>query len=405
MGNRTAKFISAIFASVLAGAPFAAVSQDAPKAADDCLASPKATAPQGQHWYYRVERSTKRQCWYLRDEAPKAAQGTQQDPQQSAQSATAAPAATPSRTVRDARAEWTSSPTAPAHGTTASIPAQSAAAARSPSNAAPDGSAQPPAVASRWPDATADSASPAPQAAPATTVADAGPTPQADVSPAPVTLAAAEAPIGKPTGSLQMLLLVVVGALALAGITGSLIYRFAGVRARVRANEGTRRRVNWDNSADWERELEEARAPWLDVPKPVASPLPRPRPVDFGFARYRESKPAPAASHLAAEEAQVDDREVTTAQADTTAADTTALAFDFGEAQTHDASHGEASSVHAEDGEADADAVDIDAITAILERLAEEGPRLSQPGPAQLSLAIGSAASAQSRRDRSDVRA
>ena len=77
MGNRTAKFISALIGSIVAGAPIAAVSQNAPaassaaNAAADCLASPKGIAPQGQHWYYRVERSTKRQCWYLRAEGGK----------------------------------------------------------------------------------------------------------------------------------------------------------------------------------------------------------------------------------------------------------------------------------------------------------------------------------------------
>jgi hypothetical protein len=412
MGNRTAKFVSAIFASVLAGAPFAAVSQDAPsapKAADDCLASPKGIAPQGQHWYYRVERGTKRQCWYLRD-APKAAQGVQQDSQQSAQSAAPAPAAKSSRTVQDARAEWRSQPTAPAQDATASIPAQGAAmvspAAPSRSNAAPDGTAQPPAVASRWPDATAAGPSPAPQVAVGTMVADADPTPQAADSSAPVTQATADAPVGKQTGSLQTLLLVVGGALALAGITGSMIYRFAGARVRMQANEGTRRRINW------ERELEEVRAPWVEAPKPETSPLPRPRPVDFGGALYRQSKSAPATSHLVAD---TDDHEAVTPQTEPTA-----LAHGIEDAQPRDASQDAASSAHAEESEADADAVDIDVITAILERLAQEGPRLSQPGAAksgvtksgvtrsslvQSSPATAPAASAQSRQDRSDVRA
>jgi hypothetical protein len=35
------------------------------QAADDCLAGPNAPAPQGNHWYYRVERATHRECWYL----------------------------------------------------------------------------------------------------------------------------------------------------------------------------------------------------------------------------------------------------------------------------------------------------------------------------------------------------
>jgi hypothetical protein len=34
-------------------------------AADDCLAGPNAAAPQGHHWYYRLDRATHRECWYL----------------------------------------------------------------------------------------------------------------------------------------------------------------------------------------------------------------------------------------------------------------------------------------------------------------------------------------------------
>jgi hypothetical protein len=35
------------------------------EAADECLASPKKPSPTGQHWYYRIDRSSKRHCWYL----------------------------------------------------------------------------------------------------------------------------------------------------------------------------------------------------------------------------------------------------------------------------------------------------------------------------------------------------
>ena len=38
------------------------------RAADDCLAGPSAAAPQGSHWYYRVDRATHRECWYLGSE-------------------------------------------------------------------------------------------------------------------------------------------------------------------------------------------------------------------------------------------------------------------------------------------------------------------------------------------------
>src|SRR5215475_11410238 len=34
-------------------------------AAEDCLAGPNKQSPAGHHWFYRVDRSTKRHCWYL----------------------------------------------------------------------------------------------------------------------------------------------------------------------------------------------------------------------------------------------------------------------------------------------------------------------------------------------------
>lgn len=35
------------------------------RAAETCLAAPKGAAPQGSHWYYRLERGTQRKCWRL----------------------------------------------------------------------------------------------------------------------------------------------------------------------------------------------------------------------------------------------------------------------------------------------------------------------------------------------------
>jgi hypothetical protein len=34
-------------------------------AGDDCLGRPNAAAPDGEHWYYRIEPTTQRKCWYL----------------------------------------------------------------------------------------------------------------------------------------------------------------------------------------------------------------------------------------------------------------------------------------------------------------------------------------------------
>jgi hypothetical protein len=404
MGNRTAKFISALFASVLAGAPLSAVSQNAASAPaaqsasttddDDCLGSPKATAPQGHHWYYRLERGTKRQCWYLREEGAKVSQSTsaqtsaaQTSAAQNAPSSAPAPkTATPApRSVQDARAEFTTQEPAPAPDTTASIPAPAAAVTPPPANPRPnvaaDSSAQEPAIAARWPDTS--NAAPAPQVAPATVVAEAQPAQQP---------AASDVPSGKPTGSLQTLLLVIGGALALAGITASFIYRFAGSKARAQASE-RRRRVNWEQPAD------NAHAPWAGAAgagalSPRAErPLrtERPRPVDFGIALTAaangRSPTEMRSGHLEIKTTEPEDvaPEYDDIEIETAAVDEQLETIDGHVDETADP---------------DADAVDISAITAILELLAKEGPRLSEPNSE-----AGFADFAQTRRGQSAARA
>jgi hypothetical protein len=37
-----------------------------PAQAADCLAAPDGAAPDGLHWYYRLDRANNRQCWHLR---------------------------------------------------------------------------------------------------------------------------------------------------------------------------------------------------------------------------------------------------------------------------------------------------------------------------------------------------
>lgn len=33
--------------------------------ADECLSKPNGASPRGSHWYYRLDRQTRRRCWYL----------------------------------------------------------------------------------------------------------------------------------------------------------------------------------------------------------------------------------------------------------------------------------------------------------------------------------------------------
>ncbi|TYL98984.1 hypothetical protein FXB40_04385 [Bradyrhizobium rifense] len=404
MGNRTAKFISALIGSIIAGAPLAAVSQNAPSApnaattanaAADCLASPKGVAPQGQHWFYRLERATKRQCWYLRTEGAKATQSAQ------ATADTPAPAAPPS--VQNAHAEYT----APQTSAAASTPT---AAATQQALSATDANAAQPAVATRWPDAA--SASPAPRPSPATAAsaaASAQPSTKPAASPAPVTVAAADAPADKPTGSLQMLLLVIGGALALAGLLASVIYRFAGGRARARAAD---RRVNWDHRQD----DDDGRAPWHTEPAPRVE---RPLPVDFDAMRVEAPQIAAFSNAISRIAAQGRSIEVAAAEPDEIEPDETGIDYFDGEFEIEplapqlaaDDIHHEEPAEHDADAQhehaRDESAADIDIITAMLERLATEGPRLTQPRPETdvASLEADLAALARSSRGQSAARA
>jgi hypothetical protein len=408
MGNRTAKFISALIGSIIASAPLAAVSQNAPSApstastanaASDCLASPKGAAPQGQHWFYRLERATKRQCWYLRAEGAKEGAKEGANATQSAQATADTPNAAPAgpQSMQNAHAEYI----APQTSAVASTPAPAAASTQqAPSTT--DANAAQPAVATRWPDAAP--ASPAPQPSPAAPPVQPSAKPAA--APAPVTLAAADAPADKPTGSLQMLMLVIGGALALAGLLASVIYRFAGVRVQT-----ADRRVNWDHRQDDDDSRVDSRAPWHTEPAPRVE---RPLPVDFDAVRVEAPQIAAFSDAIGRIAAQGRPNEVATAEPDETGIDF----FDGGVEIEPPAPQLAADDIyHEEPAEHDADAqeehardengVDIDIITAMLERLATEGPRLTPPAPETdlASLEADLAALARSSRGQSAARA
>lgn len=388
MGNRTAKFISALVGSIIAGAPLAAVSQNAPEAtssanaASDCLASPKGVAPQGQHWYYRLERGSKRQCWYLRAEGGKDSAKAVQTAQAAADAPTADSAAPQQHPVQDARAEYltpqgNTAPTTP----NAPAPAKPAPMQQAATPSA-DSNAQQPPVATRWPDASAAAPSPAPQAAPAPVASPAPPSAKPSKSPAPVALAAADATTDKATGSLQTLLLVIGGALALAGLLASIIYRFAGGR-RVRVQD---RRVNWDNREP----NDDGRAPWLEAMPTAAPRAQQPRPVDFDAARPQAAgRPRAAqreAAQLEAIDHAIDAVDQRAPQARNEVAELDEANMFNGEFEIEASAprlaandvNGKESPNRDDDLQIE-DAVDVDVITAMLERLAQEGPRLAKP--------------------------
>ncbi len=62
MRERRLMFAPTMFALVMAGT----FAQSMPTArGDECITKPNAAAPQGQHWYYRIDHSNNRQCWRL----------------------------------------------------------------------------------------------------------------------------------------------------------------------------------------------------------------------------------------------------------------------------------------------------------------------------------------------------
>ena len=269
MPSRSVILLAAVFAAVLAGANLATVTDlRAQTAADTCLSSPKDKAPAGSRWRYRLERGTGRQCWFLKDENDKAARAAPQEPADLAPEAAAAeapavaadpvpPQRRPVRkSISNAHAELTPprpraepESNAPAEPPTAGI-ATLARTPNRPAAIAPDNAAPATTAATRWLDTTGlnsfsgfGPAAAEPAAAPPETE-------QPALQPAPPQIAAAfpvDSSMAKQAASMQMLFLVMAGALAMAGITASLVLRF-GRRARKRRLQVRRdRRAIWDS--------------------------------------------------------------------------------------------------------------------------------------------------------------
>jgi hypothetical protein len=62
---RTIFFAPVILVIVLAAVSWTARSTLAQRAADECMTKPGSAAPQGRHWYFRVNRTDHRHCWYV----------------------------------------------------------------------------------------------------------------------------------------------------------------------------------------------------------------------------------------------------------------------------------------------------------------------------------------------------
>jgi hypothetical protein len=259
MMSRATKFVSAISAGVVVSVPVAMIPLRTVEAAEECLTGPKEGAPPGQHWYYRIERGTKRHCWYLHGETETSSHAALS--RRARQAATvASPKSEPAltRTTADANAELglpqNRDETAP------QVPQQMLAALTVPKGAGQDQpdnvSDESPQslVASRWP-VPEGVLSPAIEPPNSSSSAVASVTPDAipdasmdtDLTPKapPVALTSAEThAMGAPT-PLEMLLLATFGAITISGFAASWVYLLARMRRRPQSHASLSRGPQW----------------------------------------------------------------------------------------------------------------------------------------------------------------
>jgi hypothetical protein len=255
MSNRTAKFVSALFVSVLAGVPLTTISQSA---VDDCLSGPRDETPEGSHWYYRIDRATKRHCWYLREEGGKPLQITAPNSPSSAKPASPKAEATMQRSIADARAALPPQTRVRPENNlfagqqiTAAVPNGAGMENNQPASAG-DANMLSSVIASRWPSEPGanPSTDPAPDAGERTPRAN----PTLRVQP-PTVFAAGQYAVADLLSqtsaySVPIRLAALMGALALAGIIASVALKPGGPRRPRQAKIRVRRGTIWEPTDD-----------------------------------------------------------------------------------------------------------------------------------------------------------
>ncbi|MGO3932546.1 hypothetical protein NP284_30065 [Rhodopseudomonas pseudopalustris] len=266
MRFRAAKLLPVMIAATFA-APALSVITPVPAQAETCLTAPTGATPAGKHWRYRVERGSKRQCWYLGD---KRGGSTAPVAQNSASDGEHKPA--PS--LADARAELIAEPSDPAPDAVWPAPEQSEHSPSEPS-AAPAASDAPPSgnwsLASRWSDAS-------------TTAQDHPVTAPAETAMPPSSLSAADqvpSDANAPYDQRWLLMAGLVTAFGLAAAIIKLAMRFGRSWPKVRAETRPDSPFDAINIADlsampWTEPRTEARA--KPQAAPAVKPAPQPRP-------------------------------------------------------------------------------------------------------------------------------
>jgi hypothetical protein len=258
MSKKLTLAVPAILAVSVAAVSFGLTSGSA---ADGCLSAPKGTAPEGRHWYYRVDRANGRHCWYLGAKGMKVRQSSSR----SSPRKRAAPAHKPDTPVKarepDAPVKKSVAPPAPEPVTRSAEPAPRPAhhASALPNELPPTNAPVATRFSQFWPSLRApiDIAQTAPANSnadanananananadansnagthdaqqPASADAQAGmpASPVASVSPATPAVAAARP--AAPVIRTEQMLAIMVGALSLAGLIMALTYKLASIR-------------------------------------------------------------------------------------------------------------------------------------------------------------------------------
>jgi hypothetical protein len=255
MSNRTAKFVLAVFASLLAGVPLTTISHSAVPAADECLSGPKkAETPPGGHWYYRVDRATKRHCWFVAEERGKPARSARPNSSPAAKPASPVAETAMQGSIADAHAELTAQsviePPNRDGALATAMPADVAVREDNRDAKTPGAETNRSIFASRWPQQSTAS----PSVDPTPNSDDPGTSVNSTEETQPPSLltagqfAAADISSQASSYSVPKLLATIIGALALAGLAVSVVFRFGRTRRPAPRRVRERRSVNWESA-------------------------------------------------------------------------------------------------------------------------------------------------------------
>jgi hypothetical protein len=275
MSRRLTLAVPVILAASVVAISFGATTGDA---ADECLRGPNGTSPKGSHWFYRVERSSGRHCWYLGSEGQKVRSVSERTSQQTrrrvAQHSEQAQTSAPEPAVRSL-----APPVVSETKTVASFFSQYWSSLFSGAEPPRIATAEEPKLAP-----AADASRPAPSSVTTNYAQEQDQTDAQEEMPLvwPVLTAAerdaatAPAPRSAPTTTSvpasalksQHMVAILAGALAIAGILVALVYRLGSIRFGRRQRQ--RQSPRWDITTETAALL-----PLAPPPLPYADPVPR----------------------------------------------------------------------------------------------------------------------------------